>query len=37
MKISHNIIYRILLKYNMVNEDINKKNKRKYVKYEVEH
>ena len=35
--ISHNIIYRILLKYNMVNEDINKKNQRKYLKYEREH
>ena len=37
IEISHNIIYRILLKYNMVNEDINKKNQRKYLKYERKH
>jgi len=35
--IAKNNIYRILLKYNMVNEDINKKNQRKYPKYERKH
>ncbi len=37
IKISHNIIYKVLLKKNMVNEDINKKNQRKYIKYERKH
>ncbi|SMD30793.1 DDE-type integrase/transposase/recombinase [Picrophilus oshimae] len=37
IKVSHNIIYKILLKYNMVNEDLNKKDQRKYVKYEREY
>ena len=37
IKVSHNIIYRVLLKYNMVDENHNKKNQRKYVKYERDH
>ena len=37
IKVSHNIIYRVLLKYNMVDENHNKKKQRKYVKYEREH
>ena len=37
INVSHNIIYRVLLKYNMVYENHNKKNQKKYVKYEREH
>ena len=37
IKISKNRIYKILLSLNMGNESNNKKNQRKYVKYEREH
>ena len=34
IKVSHNIIYRVLLKYGMVDQSKNTKKQRKYVKYE---
>jgi hypothetical protein len=37
IKLSKNSIYRILLSLNMVDNNKNKKNQRKYVKYEREH
>ena len=37
IKVSHNIIYRVLLKYNMVDQSMNRKKQRKYAKYEREH
>jgi hypothetical protein len=37
IKVSHNIIYKVLLKYNMVDQSMNKKKQRKYVKYERKH
>ena len=37
IKVSHNLIYRVLLKYNMVDGSVNKKKQRKYIKYERKH
>ncbi len=37
IEVSHNIIYKVLLKYNMVDQSINKRKQRKYVKYERKH
>ena len=34
IKVSYNIMYKVLLKYGMVDENHNKKKQRKYVKYE---
>ena len=35
--IPHNTIYKILLKHNLVEENMNKKKRRKWVRYEREH